>query len=286
MTVSSGCGTEDRWPTPNTASLTALWSSTRTAGSACRLDVAAADDVAAEAGVRLISPDRPGVGTSRIRSPIARWRAGRHDVEELVDGIGVDRFAGPWGGGWAVEYAAAVGYFLRHRVTRVAIIAGAPPLTETGVFDQLPTMDRHLTRISQRAPWLARADGTAIMGLASRAAPVLYGRHGRSRAGDGRQHRSSAGKASALSHGCRREGMRQPAGVVEEYPGMDATSGALRRKTSTFPSTSGDGTQDQLLDPELAATARVTNPQRRVESSRRRTLRRAYCTTGRSSIYR
>ncbi len=33
-------------------------------GLACRLDVAAADAVAAEAGVRLISPDRPGVGLS------------------------------------------------------------------------------------------------------------------------------------------------------------------------------------------------------------------------------
>lgn len=33
-------------------------------GLACRLDVAAVDAVAAEAGVLLISPDRPGVGLS------------------------------------------------------------------------------------------------------------------------------------------------------------------------------------------------------------------------------
>ena len=33
-------------------------------GLACRLDVAAADGVARETGIRLISPDRPGVGQS------------------------------------------------------------------------------------------------------------------------------------------------------------------------------------------------------------------------------
>jgi pimeloyl-ACP methyl ester carboxylesterase len=33
-------------------------------GLACRLDVAAADGIAREAAIRLISPDRPGVGLS------------------------------------------------------------------------------------------------------------------------------------------------------------------------------------------------------------------------------
>ena len=182
-------------------------------GLACRLDVAAADDVAAEAGVRLISPDRPGVGTSDP-SPDRTMAGWAHDVEELVDGIGVDRFATM---GWSMggQYAAAVGYFLRHRVTRVAIIAGALPLTETGVFDQLPAMDRHLTRISQRAPWLAR-QWFAIMGFAPRAAPVLYGRMAARELGTA-DSAVIRGEGFGAFARMSREGMRQPAGVVEEY---------------------------------------------------------------------
>ena len=55
--------------------------------------------------------------------------------------------------GWSMggQYAAALGYALPHRVTRVAIIAGALPLTEHGVFDELPAMDRLLTGMSLRA---------------------------------------------------------------------------------------------------------------------------------------
>ena len=109
-------------------------------GLACRLDVAAAHAIAAEAGVRLISPDRPGVGLSDPQPgrTVLDWA---RDVAELVDQIDVDRFAVM---GWSMggQYAAAVGRALSHRVTRVAIIAGALPLTEPAAFDELPAMDR------------------------------------------------------------------------------------------------------------------------------------------------
>ena len=152
-------------------------------GLACRLDVAPADDIAAEAGVRLISPDRPGVGLSDPQPgrTMADWA---RDVEELLDQICVERFAAM---GWSMggQYAAAVGYFLRHRATRVAIIAAALPLTEPGVFEQ-SAMDRHLTRLSQRAPWLAR-QWFRIMGFAPRAAPTLYGKFAAREIGPGRR---------------------------------------------------------------------------------------------------
>ena len=45
-------------------------------GLACRLDVAAADGVARDASIRLISPDRPGIGLS-IRDRAARCWTGR-----------------------------------------------------------------------------------------------------------------------------------------------------------------------------------------------------------------
>jgi pimeloyl-ACP methyl ester carboxylesterase len=92
-------------------------------GLACRLDVAAADAVATESGVRLISPDRPGIGLSDPcpGRTVLDWA---HGVAELLDQIEVDRFA-VMGRSMGGQYAAAVGHALRHRVTRVAIIAGA-----------------------------------------------------------------------------------------------------------------------------------------------------------------
>lgn len=182
-------------------------------GLACRLDVAAADSVATAAGVRLISPDRPGVGRSDPQPgrTIDDWA---RDVAGLLDLIDVDRFAVM---GWSMggQYAAAVGHALPHRVTRVGIIAGALPLTEPGVFDELPTMDRVLTRAAQRTPWLA-AQCFRTMRLAAGAAPTLYGRLAARELGpaDGSVLREDG---FAVFARMTREALRQPAGAVEEY---------------------------------------------------------------------
>jgi pimeloyl-ACP methyl ester carboxylesterase len=182
-------------------------------GMACRLDVAAAAPVAEKAGIRLISPDRPGIGLSDPQPDrtVTDWA---RDVAELLDGIDVDRFAVM---GWSMggQYAAAVGHVLRQRVTRVAIIAGALPLTEPGVFDQLPTMDRVYTRLSQRAPWLAR-QGFRAMAVLARYAPTLYGRMAASELGSADTavlREDGFAGFTAMSH----EALRKPAGEVEEY---------------------------------------------------------------------
>ncbi len=216
-------------------------------GLACRLDVAAADDVAVEAGVRLISPDRPGVGRSDPDPgrTILSWAS---DVEELLDGIGVERFAVM---GWSMggQYAAAVGHALRHRVSRVAIIAGALPLTESGVFDQLPAMDRYFTRMSERAPWLAQ-QWFRTMGLAPRVAPVLYSRLAARDLG-------RADAAVIRGEGFRtfarmsREAMRQPAGAVEEYRAWMRPWG-FAPEDLDVPVDVWAGADDQLVDPSWA----------------------------------
>ena len=61
-------------------------------GLACRLDVEAAASVAAQSGVRLIAPDRPGVGRSDPQPgrSILDWT---RDVGELLDLLAIDRFA-------------------------------------------------------------------------------------------------------------------------------------------------------------------------------------------------
>ncbi|ULE32597.1 alpha/beta fold hydrolase [Mycobacterium sp. IDR2000157661] len=182
-------------------------------GLACRLDVAAADSVATDLGVRLISPDRPGVGLScpQPGRTVLDWA---RDVAELLDSLDVDRFSVM---GWSMggQYAAAVGHALVDRVNRVAIVAGVLPLTEPGVFQQLPSMDRHLTRISQRSPWLARQCFRAMGALAG-AAPTLYGRLAARALGpaDAAVIRDEGFTAfSQMSH----EAFRQPHGAAEEY---------------------------------------------------------------------
>ncbi|AEV75109.1 putative hydrolase or acyltransferase of alpha/beta superfamily [Mycolicibacterium rhodesiae NBB3] len=216
-------------------------------GLACRLDVAAADSIAVDAGVRLISPDRPGVGLSDP-SPgrtLADWA---RDVEELLDHIGVDRFAAM---GWSMggQYAVAVGHFLRPRATRVAIIAGALPLTEPGVFDQLPAMDRHLTRLSQRAPWLAR-QWFQMMGFLPRVAPALYGRLA-ARALGPADAAVVAGDGFELFSRMTRDAMRQPAGAAEEYRAWMRPWG-FAPEDLDMPVDIWAGAQDQLVDPSWA----------------------------------
>ena len=63
-----------------------------------RLDVAAAAPFAERAGVRLISPDRPGIGLSD-RMPGRTMLDWAEDVAELLDQLGVARFAAM---GWSM----------------------------------------------------------------------------------------------------------------------------------------------------------------------------------------
>ena len=182
-------------------------------GLACRLDVAAADGVARRSSVRLISPDRPGVGLSDPQPgrTVLDWAA---DVSQLTNHLGVERFSVM---GWSMggPYAAAVGCALQSTVHRVAIIAGAIPLAEPGAFAQLPLVDRMYTRLSQRMPWAARQCFRA-MALVAGAVPGLYGRLAARELGpaDAAVIRDEGfGTFARMS----REALRQPEGVVEEY---------------------------------------------------------------------
>lgn len=182
-------------------------------GLACRLDVAAAAEAATVAGVRLISPDRPGIGSSDAQPgrTILDWA---RDVAELSDHLGIDRFAVM---GWSMggQYAAAVGYLLAPRVTRVAIIAGALPLTEPGVFEQLPFMDRAYTRLSQRAAPLARAC-FRTMHVAARYAPNAYGRLAAGELGEA-DAAVLRGEGLGTFAEMSAEALRRPGGVVDDY---------------------------------------------------------------------
>jgi pimeloyl-ACP methyl ester carboxylesterase len=213
-------------------------------GLACRLDVASADAAARAAGVRLISPDRPGIGGSDPQPgrTILDWAA---DVTEMLDHLGIERFSAM---GWSMggQYAAALGWALPGRVTRLAIIAGALPLTEPGVFAQLPSLDRAYTRLSQRASWLVKP-GIGAMALAARSAPALYGRLAARELGaaDAAVLRDDGyGEFARMSA----EALRRPGGVIEEYRAWVRPWGFTPEQI-TVPTDVWGGQQDELVNP-------------------------------------
>jgi len=213
-------------------------------GLACRLDIAAADSAARTAGVRLISPDRPGIGGSDPQPgrTILDWAA---DIAEMLNQLGVEKFSAI---GWSMggQYAAALAWALPERVGRVAIIAGALPLTEPGVFAQLPAFDRLYTRLSQRAPWLLKPCFRA-MALGVRTAPNLYGRFAVSQLGpaDAAVLRDEGFDEFARMSA---EAIRRPGGVVEDYRAWMRPWGFTPEQIA-IPVDVWGGLQDELVKP-------------------------------------
>lgn len=181
-------------------------------GLLCRTDVAPADTAARELGLRIVSPDRPGVGASG-RHPLATTSEWVDDATALADHLGLDRFAVM---GWSLggQYALALGAALPARVTRVAAIAGCVPLDVPARFAELSTLDRTLARLSRRATPLARA-AFATMGFLARSAPRSLARS--TVRGSTRAEAAAVLAASDWLQEATTEGLAHPRGAVDEY---------------------------------------------------------------------
>lgn len=213
-------------------------------GLACRLDVAAADSAAREAGVRLISPDRPGIGGSDPKPgrTILDWA---DDIAELTALLGVETFSVM---GWSMggQYAAAVGHALAPRTRRVAIIAGVLPLTEPGVFAGLPAFDRYYTRWSQHSPMLARTC-FGSMAVSARIAPSWYGRLAARQLGPADAEVLRAEGFSTFAR-MSAEALRHTEGVADDYRAWIQPWG-FRPEDLAVPVDVWAGQQDQLINP-------------------------------------
>lgn len=137
-------------------------------GLLCRLDVEPADAVACELGVRIVSPDRPGVGRSD-RHPDTGAADFAVDAEELVDALGFDRFGVV---GWSAggQYALGVAARLGDRVTHTAVLAGCIPLDDPARRKELSKLDQRFVGLSTRTPWLA-ARAFGLLGWSARRDP-------------------------------------------------------------------------------------------------------------------
>jgi pimeloyl-ACP methyl ester carboxylesterase len=124
-------------------------------GLSSRLDAAPAHAAAVAKHVRLVSPDRPGMGRSTFQPGrrLVDWPA---DVLQLVDALDIDRFAVM---GWSAggPYAAVCAAKLGGRVTAAALLSSSVPLDQYGSTRGLTADDRILLFLSRHATPLASA---------------------------------------------------------------------------------------------------------------------------------
>lgn len=105
-------------------------------------------------GIRLIVPDRPGVGLSdsRRNMTILDWA---DDVERLADHLGLDRFniIGYSAGG---PFALACAHKLRQRTNRIVLASTMAPFTSIWDLHDISASHRLLLSLSKYAPSLLR----------------------------------------------------------------------------------------------------------------------------------
>jgi pimeloyl-ACP methyl ester carboxylesterase len=110
---------------------------------------------ASSLGVRLILPDRPGIGLSDFKPgrAILDWPG---DVLGLADALALERFAvmGLSGGG---PYALACAFKIPERLSRVGVISGVAPPDMPGAMDFLSkTSDGQAVKLGAKSPLLLR----------------------------------------------------------------------------------------------------------------------------------
>src|SRR5262249_49540184 len=124
---------------------------------------------AAERGVRLLAPDRPGVGFSDLapRRPVAAHAA---DVREFADALSLDTFGvvGYSGGG---PYACAVARQLPDRVDALGVVAGAGQVGVWASARESDLMDRFFMSVARRRPRTASALLHVVAAAARRLPP-------------------------------------------------------------------------------------------------------------------
>ncbi len=215
-------------------------------GLLCRFDVEPCSADFAAAGIRVLSPDRPGVGGSD-HAPDHSTVDWVDDARQLLDSLSIDRIAVT---GWSLggQHAAAVAARLGDRVSGLALVAGCPPLDDPARFAELNAMDRRLARLAQRSAPLARAAFTMTARLGRRS-PLRLARFEA-------KHSPPSDAAVIDAHGewlgvAMGEGARDGAGMVDEYRAFVGPWGFTLDEIGV-PTSVHQGTADTLVPPKWA----------------------------------
>jgi pimeloyl-ACP methyl ester carboxylesterase len=112
------------------------------------------DTLTASLGVRLIIPDRPGIGLSDFK-PASSLLERVDDVVELADTLGLSRFAVL---GWSAggPYALACAYKIPDRLISVGVACGFAPFDRPGALEGMSKQMHQFIPLLRRVPWMAR----------------------------------------------------------------------------------------------------------------------------------
>lgn len=113
-----------------------------------------ADQPARALGIRIVSPDRPGISTSSLHldRKLSDWPL---VVEQLVNDLGIDEFRIlAISGGAPYAYAAAVA--MPERVRAIAIVGGVIPFAELNDFKGLLPLYRWMLAFYRNRPRVLR----------------------------------------------------------------------------------------------------------------------------------
>jgi pimeloyl-ACP methyl ester carboxylesterase len=134
------------------------------------------DAAARDLGVRIISPDRPGISRSSLQSNrrLLDWPA---VLRQLADHLELRRFHILAISGGA-PYAYASAWAMSERVRAIAVVSGAPPILELSDHSGLLKLYRWMLALHQTRPKLLRklfyvAKPIATMRLPIRFRPML-----------------------------------------------------------------------------------------------------------------
>lgn len=124
-----------------------------------------------QAGVRVITPDRPGYGMSDPlpRGTLLDWP---RDVAALADALGLERFGitGLSGGG---IFALACAFAMPERVSGVVVTGCPAPMDRPWAKERMRLMNRMGIWLALRAPWLLGA-GTRLLAGVVRTYPEFF----------------------------------------------------------------------------------------------------------------
>ncbi len=118
-----------------------------------RLSGRITDYSAKELNLRVIAPDRPGIGLSDFKEnrKILDWAS---DILELADYLNLKKFAvlGQSGGG---PYAASVAFKIPERISKVGILVGLGPTYIPGLLEGMSWYNKVGWKNYSRVPFLA-----------------------------------------------------------------------------------------------------------------------------------
>jgi pimeloyl-ACP methyl ester carboxylesterase len=113
-----------------------------------------AHDAARDLGVRIISPDRPGIRDSQFQ-PNRRLIDWPPLLNEIADRLGIERFRMLAISGGA-PYAYASAWMTPKRIEKIAVVSGAPPLDKLTDPDGLLPIHRRMLALWASRPGLLK----------------------------------------------------------------------------------------------------------------------------------